>query len=222
MCISNEILLRNIELLCKEKNKKKYELELQIGVSNGYFARLSKTPSTFPGGDVLLKLSEVLNADIDLLLKQNINSMGQNSRLIHKLVNMLCQRTINGEIQWKELPTICSLAEISFKREIPSDYKIFYCNNPYETKMDNGLIIGIQPLIFKPKKDLKEKLKSVNGYEIYYSLNEQKNTICFSDLVSSVTKKLIEQLAFFITREIQDVQIANPETINVIKSLVEN
>lgn len=220
MCISNEILLCNINSLCRETNRKKSEIEEEVGVSSGYFARLSKTPSTFPIVDVLLKLSEIFGVNIDLLLKQNINSMGQNNRMIYKLVTMLCQRTIDGDIQWKELSSICSLGEIKYEREFPSDYKMYLNDNPYEAKMDDGLIIGIQPLKFKLQKNSKNKVKSATGYELYYSSGDKRDSICFSDLVDPLTRVSIEELASYIAREIQDVQIPNVETLDIIKSLL--
>lgn len=128
------------------------ELEEKVGVSVGYFSRLSKTPDTFPAIDVLSNLSHMMGISIDVLISIDLQRMGKNSRLLQAFIDKLKIDTVQGKLRWTVQPTVLASSKVTVPRDIPCPYKTYMADNPVYAKYKDDQEVVIQPLMFEKKK----------------------------------------------------------------------
>lgn len=103
--------LRNLFFSIKQSGKKMGELESEIGVSAGYISRLGKGTAV-PSVEVIMKLAEVLNISVDMLLKKDIDKLNDQEKYLMKFLNRLNDQTLSREVSW-EVQTAESLRSVS-------------------------------------------------------------------------------------------------------------
>lgn len=216
--MNNSVLIQNIETLRQEHEMKIGELEEKVGVSVGYFSRLSKTPDTFPAIDVLSKLSHIMGISIDVLIRIDLQGMGKNSRLLQAFIDKLKIDTVQGKLRWTVQPSVFALSKVAVPRDIPCPYNTYIAGNPVYAKYKDDQEVVIQPLMFEKPKGA-EPPEQYQGYRISLRKSgsrENYKTVCYSDLVFESIRASIFELAQFISRDLQDIDIQD-EAISAIE-----
>lgn len=96
---NREMILKNIDLLMKERHVKSSVLEEQAGVSRGYLSRIKDSDSSL-FVIFLMKVCNALNCTLDDLVRAPLGEMTKNERLLLNLVRSLNNRTTSQEIVW--------------------------------------------------------------------------------------------------------------------------
>lgn len=99
--ISATTLYSNIKYLAKQNQMKLGELEDKVGVSPGYFSRLSGKDVKNSAIDVLVKLSDTLDVTLDLLLTVDLESRTPTERLVLSFIQRLSSATAQDNLAWR-------------------------------------------------------------------------------------------------------------------------
>ena len=94
------LMINNILYLIKQRGVKIGELEMEAGVSPGYISRINKEGNTKPGIDFIYNVSDVLNLDIDTLLKVDISNLTPSVRYMISFLEKLTQDTFSEKLEW--------------------------------------------------------------------------------------------------------------------------
>lgn len=94
-----KLLFDNIQHLIERKNIKIGEIEAKIGVSRGYIARTKEGSST-PSIEIIAKIAELLDTNIDRLLYDNLSGMTKEENMLHSFFYTLIKKTQNESIKW--------------------------------------------------------------------------------------------------------------------------
>ncbi len=226
MIKNNEIFLNNIDCLRQEHGYTKMgEFETNVlGLSTGYFSRLRNIPDSLPSADLLLKLSDIFNVSIDILLSADIREIGKNNKLILRFLEELIRDTIDEKIVWER-------ENYPFKnRKIPIDRKneVTYDTIPNGDKLLTEYahkVICIIPVLFEGIYE--EKPFQIQGYQMVFrnpkEINKRNlhNNICFSDTVIEPIRKKIYELVHCIERKSTDMPLSDL-VIQEITELLDN
>lgn len=99
--IDNTKCINNIYYLIKDRNMKIGDVENRVGVSAGYFSRLSKEANqTLPSLETICNIADLLNVSIDALLYLDLNEMGAQDKLVSDFILRLIDKTTSGKLLW--------------------------------------------------------------------------------------------------------------------------
>lgn len=93
--------INNIYYLIKDRNMKIGDVEKEVGVSTGYFSRLSKDDNQgSPSTETLCALSELLSVSLDSLVYLDLSEMGPQDKLVSDFILKLIDKTTSGSLLW--------------------------------------------------------------------------------------------------------------------------
>lgn len=93
--------INNIYYLIKDRNMKIGDVEKEVGVSTGYFSRLSKEDNqASPSMETLCALSELLSVSLDSLVYLDLTEMGPQDKLVSDFILKLIDKTTSGNLLW--------------------------------------------------------------------------------------------------------------------------
>lgn len=97
----NTKCINNIYYLIKDRNMKIGDVESKVGVSVGYFSRLSKEDNqAIPSLETICNIADLLNVSIDALLYLDLNEMGAQDKLVSDFILNLIDKTTSGKLLW--------------------------------------------------------------------------------------------------------------------------
>lgn len=97
----NTKCINNIYYLIKDRNMKIGDVENKVGVSAGYFSRLSKEDNqAIPSLETICNIADLLNVSIDALLYLDLNEMGAQDKLVSDFILRLIDQTTSGKLLW--------------------------------------------------------------------------------------------------------------------------
>lgn len=96
---SNERLYRNIRAVIKHKKKPIGDLELEVGISQGYLSRSEKSNTT-PNISTVTNIAEQLGCSIDFLVLSDAGKSSDNMLFIEDFIAKLIEDTKSGDIVW--------------------------------------------------------------------------------------------------------------------------
>ncbi len=188
--MTNEIFLKNIDVL--RGDKKISDFEGELGVSTGYFSRLSKTPKSFPGTELLLKLSNISGMSIDLLLLFEIDRMNEDEQNLINFLHRLRNETILGTRRWNvKKGVLPRLSRVSLQAggifHRPPETR--RNGLPIESEIGDGRIIEVLPIIITDER----YNSKYYGIEMYFEDEKEKIPLCASyNVHQAVQSKLFE------------------------------
>ncbi len=97
---TKDILVNNLYLLIKVKEKKIGEFEVEAGVSAGYLSRMSKDVNAKPGIDFIVKAADVLNISVDTLLSVDLSGLSSTEQYALNFLQKLKKDTDEEKIVW--------------------------------------------------------------------------------------------------------------------------
>lgn len=101
MEFDNQIFFNNISTLLQKKELKTGKFETDCGVKPGYMARMSKDASAKPGVDFIMKASELLGVNIDLLLKVDLSALNPTESYLRVFLDKLIADTNTRKLDWE-------------------------------------------------------------------------------------------------------------------------
>ncbi|MGF7011624.1 transcriptional regulator with XRE-family HTH domain [Lachnospiraceae bacterium PF1-21] len=108
-----EILLKNINVLIKERGLKIGELESKAGVSLGYLSRLHRAETNvIPGIDFISNVAQILNVSIDALISGDFTRSNNNTLYMANFINELLEDTNNLIIEWTTSRSLSDASQI--------------------------------------------------------------------------------------------------------------
>lgn len=99
--ISTSTIYRNIKFEAKRKQVKIGELEEKAGVSPGYFSRLSGKDDKNSAIDIIMKVADILNISLELLLTVKLEDKTPTERLVLDFINRLSSSTAQDNLSWR-------------------------------------------------------------------------------------------------------------------------
>ena len=97
----NSIFSNNFDLLLEtHKEIKIGDLEKEIGVSKGYFARMKSDASANPGIDVVLQVANRFGVSIDSLIGVDMSKMNVTESYLYEFYRKLLVDTEAGKLEW--------------------------------------------------------------------------------------------------------------------------
>lgn len=192
---TNSLFLANVDKLRKDRNEKVGELETAIGVSIGYFSRLSKNSKTMPGAEVLINLSIHFGVSIDSLLMCNLSSLSEDEEMLSKYLSSLRNATAHGMILWNEENSLLSTRRLEWKSSFKRRNVAYTNGATYITTLSDGSIVKIVPL---SGIDFAEE--RFGGFELYVKepQSDQWFPICATDKISDMPKLDLRNLYMLI------------------------
>lgn len=97
---NKKILFDNIYLLIKQSDLKIGELETRAGVSPGYISRTSKEGTAKPGIEFIMKVADILEVSIDLLLNTNMTQLTSTENYLLSFIEKLRKDTADDKLEW--------------------------------------------------------------------------------------------------------------------------
>ena len=144
-------LYGNISKLMKDQGIKVSEIETVMGVSTGYYSKLSKN-QTVPNADVLYRIAQRLGVTVDMLITCDLtsNRATDNLRLMIAFIQKVRKLTDSVDLRWEKH----TLADLEFeyvvlgdekdptivrsfkKKDSEEDETLFYRNGFSKTRID--------------------------------------------------------------------------------------
>lgn len=98
---NKDLFVRNINFLVKSNKEVKIgQLEEDIGVSKGYFARLNKVSDAVPSVDLVIKVAHRFNVSTDILLSVAMDTMTSTETYLYNFLQKLMKDTENEKLEW--------------------------------------------------------------------------------------------------------------------------
>ena len=195
MAYTNSLFLSNVDKLRKDRNEKVGELETAIGVSIGYFSRLSKNAETMPGAEVLINLSIHFGISIDSLLMCNLSSLSEDEEMLSKYLSSLRNATAHGVISWNEENSLLSTRRLEWNGAFERGNVVYTNGATYITALSDGSMTKIVPL-----SGLDFAEERFGGFELYAkeALSDQWFPMCATDKLSDILKMDLRNLYMLI------------------------
>ena len=93
--------INNIYYLIKDRNMKIGDVEKEVGVSTGYFSRLSKEDNqASPSMETLCALADLLGVSLDSLAFLDLTEMGYQDRLVSDFILKVIEMTVASNLLW--------------------------------------------------------------------------------------------------------------------------
>ena len=99
---NKKILFDNIYLLIKQSDLKIGELETRAGVSPGYISRASKEGTAKPGIEFIMKVADILEVSIDMLLNTNLAQLTPTENYLLTFIEKLRKDTADDKLEWRK------------------------------------------------------------------------------------------------------------------------
>ncbi len=215
----NTLFLSNVDNIRKVFHEKVGELETEIGVSTGYFARLSQKPDTLPGAEVLMKIALHYGVSIDSLLLHSYATCSETDKIMSEYVEKLISWTLDGNIKWERTDEFISMLNIELPAKLFQHRKKVFCNGTfYECTMSDGSRTKIMPITGKVFED-----KERGGYEliIYDPTTDKYMPACATDLVGDMLKMRLHNLYMAIVLN-EEKFIPGDDVKNYVTRFLEN
>lgn len=90
----------NISYLIKKNNLKIGEIEDSAGVSAGYISRASKDEKSKPGVEFVMKIAELLQINVDTLLRANLTNTTPTEKYLMSFLGKLNSDTVADNLNW--------------------------------------------------------------------------------------------------------------------------
>lgn len=98
----NSIMMRNIAYLTKKNGIGIGDLEKILGISTGYISRTAKGNSGKKMSiDNVWRIARIFGVELPALLKRDLQIPNQNTELLSRFLEKLCQQTEDHQIQWQ-------------------------------------------------------------------------------------------------------------------------
>ena len=97
--------LNNISNILTQRGIKVGEFETSIGVYPGYLSRLKAEENKMPPFDIVWKMGQYLNMNVELLADGNFEHPTENLNYLQKFARKLFDRTVSGEFEWTPVTT---------------------------------------------------------------------------------------------------------------------
>lgn len=124
---NRDMILKNIDLLMRERDVKSSEIEEKAGVSKGYISRIKDSDSSL-FVTFIMGACNALDCTIDELVRAPLDDMSENEKLILKLIQSLTQRTQKQEIPWQWDDPVEEMKSSTFVPEAFSDHPLYQAN----------------------------------------------------------------------------------------------
>lgn len=215
--------INNIYYLIKDRNMKIGDVEKEVGVSTGYFSRLSKEDNqASPSMETLCALAELLGVSLDSLAFLDLTEMGYQDRLVSDFILKVIEMTVASNLLW----TKQDMANVEVDISNFNKHPLFELRNKEDEGFDSnihhfdytttfrkgGYIVGEFYTVYL--EDYKASLyivktaqkhfadligddfKYVNeSYELFMSSDNELNGICHTDsLLGKFYEKILPQL----------------------------
>lgn len=212
--MQNKNFINNICFLRKSRNIKVSELEEMVGVSSGYFSRLAKSPSSFPGIDILLKLSNIFRISVNILVSNDVCKLGADKITVAEFIEELKNRTLDNTLNWCFATS--SLATIKRIRCVDENLE------------ELNKRVGGRPLVAQYRKDIEVKIvpyemDTYNGsysmLEIYLVKGKRNIFVCKTDELDYSIQCEIAELNQIIMKKLTDSILTN-EARDVLNDLL--
>lgn len=194
--MTNEIFLKNIDTLRQNTTVKISDFEKEVGVSAGYFSRLSKSPESLPGTDLLLKLSAMFGMSIDILLLFEIGGMGGDEKKLLSFFQRLRNETAHGMRFWKqkESRNMCYLLHTL----LPADNHfgrpegVRYNGLPLESEIAIDCVVELVPTVSMDE----DNNIGYSGLEVNFIENGKTIPVCASYRVHPALRSKMFELGY--------------------------
>ncbi len=220
--IDNKNFIRNIRFWLDVCGQNIGDFETnELKMSRGYISRIEKSPNLFPEIDVLLHVAQIMNVTVDFLIKEDLSTIGDNTKLIHNLICKLKKDTLEGKLEWKKDGNCYIFYDgIEYYREnVNSEFKAYVSDSPCYAEYSNGKMVCLQPLLLKRKTKNRKKIEKLE-YELSIGDSHagdmiNKNVICYSDVIMDTIATELNELALIIVNKFSDVELDSKTTSSI-------
>ncbi|MCP1110883.1 helix-turn-helix domain-containing protein [Ohessyouella blattaphilus] len=224
-------LLKNINILIKERGLKIGELETSVGVSTGYLSRLHRAETNvIPGIDFVSNIADALDVSIDALINSEFDRPNDNTMYMANFLKELISDTNQLVYDW-ELSISTEATDNAYGtgvtselkgNKIPSDYNSESTYFNYRSRFNPGAnlvfdgkhyfteIDGMGVILLFAAEDPKNRIGG-NVFELY-SLDYYKNMlipICSTLDNDGVVDASLKDLYASVLARDKDLKISN-------------